>query len=63
MRFRLVVDVEVERESGKFAGRDEIAAELLQSLEDADPGEVSGVGADGDSEYSVVEWTASEEPK
>jgi hypothetical protein len=54
--FEFTVKVTVERESGKFASRDEIAEELRQAIEYADPGSVSGVGADGDSEYAVTEW-------
>lgn len=56
MRFNLTVQVEVERESGKFAGRDEIEDQIKEAIGDADPGSISGVGADGDSEYSVTVW-------
>lgn len=59
MIFKFEITVEVDRESGKFAGRDEIEDELRTALTDADPGNVSGVGADGDSEYVVTEWTVS----
>jgi hypothetical protein len=59
MKFTFTVEVEVERESGKFAARDEIEAELRDALEGSDPGEVSGVGADGDSVYTVADWSVS----
>lgn len=38
MRLKFVVEVEVERISGKFAGKDEVAAEIEQWLSDADYG-------------------------
>jgi hypothetical protein len=60
MRFEFKVSVEVERESGKFASRDEIAEELRTALADADPGQVSGVGADGDSYYNTIEWEVND---
>lgn len=56
MRFTFTVHVEVERESGKFAGRDEIAEQIRDAISDADPGEIGDVGADGDSSYSVTAW-------
>ena len=60
MEFEFKVRVVVERESGKFAGRDEIQAELQDALESADPGSVDGVGADGDTVYNVIEFEVSE---
>lgn len=59
-RFKFVVEVEVERESGKFASRDEMAEQIQDALEGADPGSLYGIGADGDSDYSVVDWTVEE---
>jgi len=56
MEFILQVRVEVERVSGKFASRDEIEEKLISVLEQADPGSIGGVGADGDSEYEVSIW-------
>lgn len=60
-RFRFVVEVELERLEGKFAGRDEMAEELQQALDDANPSQVDGIGADGLSSYEVVDWTVEEE--
>lgn len=54
--FVFTVTVEVERDSGKFASRDDIAEQLRDELERADPGTVSGVGADGSSEYTVTRF-------
>jgi hypothetical protein len=59
MRFTFTIEVEVERESGKFASRDEIIGEIEQALEDANYGEISGIGSDGDSTYSVIDWSVS----
>lgn len=59
MRFRLAVDVELERTSGKFASRDELAEALIAEL-DVDPGSIYGVGADGESEYDVTGWEVSD---
>lgn len=52
--FTFTVEVEVERLQGKFATRDEIAQELQQEIEGADPSSIGGLGADGDSEYETV---------
>ena len=57
MRVKFTVEAEVERISGKFASKDEIEGEIQQALDEANPGSVSGVGADGDSEYEVNDWT------
>jgi hypothetical protein len=61
VRYRIVVEVEVERESGKFAPRDEVHDAIVSAILDADPGSIDGVGADGDSVYNVTEWNAGEE--
>ncbi len=58
--FTFTVTVTLERESGKFAPRDEMADELISWLENADEGSVSGIGADGDSEYTVTSWEVVE---
>lgn len=59
MRFTFTVDVEVERDSGKFASRDEIAEQIQEAIEGADPGTIDSVGADADSSYSVTSWEVS----
>lgn len=60
MRFTYEVTIEVERESGKFASRDEIGEELQAELERANPSSVDGVGADSDSIYNVIEFEVQE---
>ena len=60
--FRIVAEVSVERESGKFASREEIAEQLVDLVEAALDGEtLHGLGADGDSVYEVAEVTVEEE--
>lgn len=58
MKFAFTVEVEVERVSGKFASRDEIG-ESIENAMDNDLGsiELSGLGADGESEYEVTNVT------
>jgi hypothetical protein len=67
-RFTVILEVEVERTEGKFASRDEIAEAIQEALANAGEGEsLSGIGADGNSEYeitsSVVVEVADETPK
>jgi hypothetical protein len=54
--FKFTVTVELERESGKFASRDEMAEAIRDEIEGADPGSVYGIGADGESSYTVNSW-------
>lgn len=55
-KFNVVVEVEVEREQGKFASKDEIRDQLDQVLLDADPGSIT---ADAGGEYNTVLWEVS----
>lgn len=54
MRFKFVVEVEVERTEGRFASRDDIEEQIQQALEDADPGQYEG--ADG-GQYETSDWS------
>jgi hypothetical protein len=63
MRFDFLVSVEAERVEGKFASRDEVAEELSSALENADPGSVDGIGADGTTSYEVTSWDVEEQPQ
>lgn len=56
MLLKFTVEVEVERIQGKFASKDDIESELNQALYDANPSSISGLGADGTSEYEVTNW-------
>lgn len=58
MHFRFVVEVEVERTTGKFATRDEMAEQIQEALEGAVPGDYQGAN---DGEYTTSSWTVSEE--
>lgn len=55
-KFTFTVNVEVTRESGKFATRDDMADQIREAIEGADPGFLSGLGEDGMSEYTVDGW-------
>ena len=54
MRIQIMVTVELERETGKFASKDEMAEQLIEEIEGADPGSLTG---ENEGEYNVVEWT------
>jgi hypothetical protein len=58
MRFRFVVEVEVERDEGKFASRDDLGAQIGEALEGADIGSLEG---ENGGSYSTVAWEVSEE--
>lgn len=59
-KFTMLVEVEVERDSGKFAGRDEIFEKLEAVVDEVSSADLSGLGADSSSEYSVVDVQISE---
>lgn len=56
MRIKVTVYVEVEHVSGKFAPRDEVEDAVADAIERAEVSDISGVGADGASEYAITEW-------
>jgi rRNA maturation endonuclease Nob1 len=58
MKFRFVVEVEVNRTQGKFAGRDEIETQIQEALEGADPGTYEG---ENGGEYETADWSVSAE--
>ena len=52
---RFLVDIDIERESGKFAGRDEISEQFTTAIEEAiENAELSGLGNDGNSVYAIT---------
>ena len=57
MRFAFRVEVELRREQGRFASRGEMADQLVEALEQADPGSLTG---ENDGEYSVDDWSVSD---
>jgi hypothetical protein len=59
--FKVELEIVVERIEGKFASRDEIADAINEALASAAEGEsLSGIGADGTSEYEIVSSTVVE---
>lgn len=54
--FTFIVEVTLERESGKFVSRDEMADELETALQDADPGTVDV----DETTYNVTDWSVSQ---
>lgn len=58
--FKFLVTVEVERIAGQFASRDDIYGELETALMDANPSEINGLGANGNSDYEVTMWEVEE---
>jgi hypothetical protein len=54
MELAFEIRAQVERTSGPFASRDELEAQVLEALEQADPGSLEG---DSGGEYDVDEWT------
>lgn len=57
MKFDFTVSVEVSREQGKFASREDIAGKIQEALDDANPGNVEG---DEGGEYNVDSWDVTE---
>lgn len=58
MKIRFIVEVEAEKTTGKFVGKDEIAEEIGLWIEGAD----EGIVYVDESEYEVTSWDVSEEP-
>ena len=62
MTFTFTVTVEVERTQGKFATREELAEQLREAIEGADPGQLEGDNG-GEYEVSSFEVEETETPK
>ena len=59
--FKVELEIVVERIEGKFASRDEIADAINEALASVAEGDsLSGIGADGTSEYEIVGSTVVE---
>lgn len=58
--FEFKITVTLERTQGKFASRDEMSEALMSELEGADPGGVYGIGADGNSDYEVTDFSVEQ---
>lgn len=59
MIFNFEIEVEVERETGKFMSRDEIEEQLVEKIESGDLSDDIYGGPDGDSTYNVVNSTVN----
>jgi hypothetical protein len=55
--FQFLVTVEVSREQGKFAARDELATKIREALEEADPQQLEG---DNEGQYNVDNWSVDD---
>lgn len=56
MQFQFTITVEVQREEGKFASRDDLEGQLREAIESADPGSIEG---ENGGSYSVIQWDVS----
>lgn len=57
MHFDLTVSVDLEREEGKFASREELLGQIIEAIEEANPEQLDG---EGGGIYSVTDWTVEE---
>jgi hypothetical protein len=51
--FSFTVNVTAEKTSGKFTSKDELADEIRDAIEQADPGSIDPTG---EGEYEITEW-------
>lgn len=58
MRFRFEIDVEIERITGKFATRDEMAEQIEEAIASANPDSLTG---ENEGEYEVVLWEVTQQ--
>jgi hypothetical protein len=56
--FTFTIEVEVERTEGKFASREDLAGQIVEELESANPNSLTG---ENDGEYEVIAWDVSEQ--
>lgn len=57
MEFDFAVRVELEHSEGRFASRDEMRDQLVEALEEANPGDLMG---ENDGQYMVPTWEVEE---
>lgn len=55
---RFTVTAELSKVSGKFTSKDELAGDIQDALEGADPGSIDPTG---EGEYEVTGWLVMEE--
>lgn len=56
MKIEFTVAIEIERVQGKMVTKDELAEEIEQALDSANPGDISGIGPDGNSSYEITDF-------
>jgi hypothetical protein len=59
MRFTFLVEVEVTRITGKFISGDDLAEQIREALDGANPNEIDV----DESNYEVTDWTVSEQTR
>lgn len=57
MEFSFIVNASVERVQGKFSTRENIEEELIETIDGANPGSITG---ENDGEYEVTDWTVEQ---
>lgn len=57
MHFEFKVVVDVERDEGKFASREDLSTQIQESIESADPGSIEG---ENGGQFSTVTWDVEE---
>lgn len=57
MRFQYTVTVEVERDEGLFASREDLGGQIREEIENAEPGSLEG---ENGGQYSVVSFEVEE---
>jgi hypothetical protein len=60
MHFTFTVEVELTRSEGKFAARDELAEQIVEALESANPYSLTG---ENEGTYDIDEWDIVEQPQ
>lgn len=60
MKFLITLEVEVSREQGKFASRDEIEEKITEAINDANP---STLDTDNEATYTIDSWEITDVSK
>lgn len=60
MRFTFTVEVDLEHEEGRWASRAELADQIVNELENADPSSLDG---EAGGVYNTTVWEVSEQPQ
>lgn len=55
MRIKFTIDVELQKTTGKFMSKEDVAEEIREELEGTDPGTVEV----DETEYEIIVWEVS----